>query len=349
MKQTDYIIVGQGIAGSMVAYYLLKKGKSVVVVDLYNPNSSSNIAAGVVNPITGRKMVKTWKIDEILPFSKNAYKELEQELGVSFLFEKEIFKVFSSQEDVNIWNIKKTDAEYMPYLGDIVYPGDNNPHISAPFGAGVIQLACWMDVPVFTKAFRTYLLKEDRLLEEEFDFSALEMDDTVSYKDISASGIIFCEGYRAFQNPYFKWIPFALAKGEQIEIHAEDLKLSDILNRNIFIIPKGNDLYSIGSTFVWDDVEESITDAGRAEILQKMEKVVKSPYTIVEERAGIRPAMPDRRPVIGRHPAYRNMFIFNGMGTKGVSLSPYLADFFTDYLEHYPEISHEISINRFED
>ena len=120
-----------------------------------------------------------------------------------------------------------------------------------------------------------------------------------------------------------------------------------MLNRNIIIIPKGDNKYSVGSTFIWDDVEETVTAGGRTEILNKLNKVIDESYQIVEEKAAIRPAMPDRRPVIGKHPKYKHVFIFNGMGTKGVSLSPYFANYFSDYLEQNFDIFKEISVNRF--
>lgn len=345
-SKLDYILVGQGIAGSMLVYFLLKKGKSILIIDKYNPNASSNIAAGVVNPVTGRKMVTTWMIDDVLPFAKRTYKKIEQELETSFFYETEIYKIFSSIEDAEIWERKSKETEYQQYLGDIVSFEDNT--IKAPFGAGIINQCCWMDVPKFTKTYRSFLLEKNILLEEEFEFNRLVVSDEISYKEIKADKIIFCEGYRAYLNPYFKWIPFALAKGEYLLIHAENLKTDKILSRNIFIIPKGNDLYNVGSTFIWDDVQETVTDVGRKEILDKLNKTIAVDYTIADEKAGIRPAMPDRRPVIGRHPNYRNMYIFNGMGTKGVSLSPYFASYFADCLDNNSEIFREISVKRFE-
>lgn len=343
----EYIIIGQGIAGSMMAHTLLSRGKNILVIDQFHPNSSSNIASGVVNPITGRKMVKTWMIDELLPFAKQTYKNLEVLLQTQFVHENKLLKIFSSHDDIEQWKKRQADTEYMPYMGEMIAADEMHPSINAPFGAGIIKQAFGVNVPEFTKATRTFLKSQNRILEENFDYDELIISDTLQYKNIEAEKIIFCEGYKAYQNPYFKWIPFCFAKGEHLLIHAEKLETDCVLNKNIFVIPIGNHLYKIGSTFLWDDMEENVTDAGREEMLQKFKKISSDAFTIVEEKAAIRPAMRDRRPVVGRHPEYKNLYVFNGMGTKGVSLSPYFSTYLADFLEHNFKILPEISVDRF--
>jgi glycine/D-amino acid oxidase-like deaminating enzyme len=343
----EYIIVGQGIAGSMVAHTLLSRGKNVLVIDEFHSKSSSNIASGVVNPITGRKMVKTWMIDEILPFAKQTYKNLEVLLQAQFVHENKLLKIFSSNDDIEQWKKRQADVAYAPYMGDMISPEDIHPSINAPFGAGIIKQAFGVSVPEFTKATRVFLKSQNRLLEEHFEYDKLQISDTLQYKNIEADKIIFCEGYKAYQNPFFKWIPFCFAKGEQLLIHSEKLETNSVLNKNIFVIPIGNHLFKVGSTFIWDDMEEKVTDAGREEILQKYKKISGDEFTIVEESAAIRPAMRDRRPVVGRHPEHQNLFVFNGMGTKGVSLTPYFSNYLADFLEQNFKILPEISMDRF--
>ncbi len=341
----DYIIVGQGIAGSLLAHFLLKQHKKIIVIDKSYPNSSSNIAAGVVNPITGRKMVKSWLIDEALPFAKSTYNDLEMQLNVQFFYNQEIYKVFANEEDIQIWNNKKNDNEYKNYLGEIV--NHLNPNILSPYGVGVIKECCWMDVPVFIKAFRNYLLDKNCLVEDTFDYDGIQLSDKIIYKNIISNNIIFCEGYKAHLNPYFNFVQFSLAKGEQFTIYSEDLKNDKILNKNIFIIPKEENSYTVGSTFIWNDMEETVTDAGRMEVMDKLNRIVNCSYRITSEIAGIRPTIKDRRPVIGTHPQHKNMHIFNGFGTKGVSLAPYFADYFSKSMDLNVDTMKEINVTRF--
>jgi glycine/D-amino acid oxidase-like deaminating enzyme len=341
----DFIIVGQGIAGSMLVYFLLQQNKKVLVIDKSNPNSSSNIAAGVVNPITGRKMVKSWMIDEFLPFAKSIYKTLEKELNVSFFYEQDIYKIFTSAEDIEIWNRKKCDPEYVNYLGDII--SDLGENINTPFGTGIIKQSCWMDVPVFIKAYRNFLRENNMLIEESFETDKLEIRKKIHYKNFIADKLIFCEGYKAFENPYFNFIEFSLAKGEQFTIYSPELRNNKMLNKNIFILPKKDNFYSVGSTFLWDDLDENVTETGRNEIINKLNRIINCTYEITEEKAGIRPAIVDRRPVLGSHPDFSNLFIFNGLGTKGVTLAPFFAKHLVNHMLFNDLILNEVALLRF--
>lgn len=344
-KTFDFIVVGQGIAGSLITHFLLQQNKKVLVIDKFYANSSSNIAAGVVNPITGRKMVKSWLIDEVLPFAKETYRNLENQLQTSFFYEQDIYKILTSKDDVEIWHKKEQDEAYKNYLGNIIE--SVNEHVESPFGVGIIKQCCWMDVPVFIDAYRKFILENELLIDDTFDFNKLNISDKIVYKNIVADNIIFCEGYKAYQNPYFNFVEFSFAKGEQFNIYAPDLCNNKILNKNIFILPKKDSIYTVGSTFVWNDLNETVTEDGKKEIIDKLEKIINCNYKIIDEKAGIRPTIKDRRPVVGAHPNYSNLFIFNGLGTKGVSLSPYFSSQLVRHIIFGDEIEKEINVKRF--
>ena len=81
--QVDHIIVGQGISGSFLSWYLIKEGKSVLVIDEENATTASRVAAGIINPVTGRRMVTVWMAEELFPFAWKAYNEFGAELGIT--------------------------------------------------------------------------------------------------------------------------------------------------------------------------------------------------------------------------------------------------------------------------
>ncbi|HBA65740.1 MAG TPA: FAD-dependent oxidoreductase, partial [Methylococcaceae bacterium] len=54
----DFLIVGQGLAGSLLAFELIQRNAQVMVVDDGRENASE-VAAGLINPVTGIRLVKS--------------------------------------------------------------------------------------------------------------------------------------------------------------------------------------------------------------------------------------------------------------------------------------------------
>ena len=341
----DYLIVGQGIAGSMVAYHALKRGKNILVIDQSNPRSASNITTGVINPITGRRMSKTWIIDTLIPYARSLYQAIEEEYKIEIFFEQPMLRIFSSEVDVEEWNSKRQTKEYCNYLGNVQQ--NYNPSAIQPYGAGEILQSFRVDIPLFIRTFRTFLQTSNRLLETAFNYEDVQFSDGINYKAIQAERIIFCEGYKAIHNPFFSSVPLSHAKGELLEILAPGLNVRTVLNKNIFISPLGDDKYLVGSTFIWDDTEEKVTDKGRNEITDKLDKMINVPYKIIKEKAGIRPTMPDRRPALGSSKDNENVYMLNGFGTKGISLAPFFSNHLLEHIELGNSLLPECDIRRF--
>jgi glycine/D-amino acid oxidase-like deaminating enzyme len=345
----DYIIVGQGIAGSILSYQLIKQGKTVLVIDYFQNSSSSNIAAGIFNPVTGRKLVKTWLADTLFPATEQTFKELEEFLGSSFYHNKNVYRPFSNIKEQNDWYAKSEQADIRPY---VIENTDNkylNDYIQNNFGGSELGLSGNVDVAAFLKTYKHYLTEKECIINEIFDFDSLTVSELlIKYKDYSADKIIFCEGYKAIYNPYFNYLPFVLAKGEILTIKIEGCEIDKIISKGIFILPIGDNTYKVGSTYNWIDLTELPTDAALKDLTGKLNSLLKVPFTIIDHKAGIRPTVKDRRPFIGMHPKHNNVGIFNGLGTKGVALSGYFANHFVEHLLQGKELMAEANINRFE-
>ncbi|QQR98722.1 MAG: FAD-dependent oxidoreductase [Sphingobacteriales bacterium] len=341
----DLLIIGQGLAGTMLAHFALERGLSICIIDSFNPNSASNVASGVANPITGRKMVKTWMADTLFPYAKSTYRAIEQKFDIQFLEETPIKKIFSSDDDVHAWHKHSNNIEYKNYIGTIAN-FDNN-CINAKFGAGEIQQTFWLNTKVLIEHYRKLFLDKGILFSDAFDYSLLNIGEKIQYKDIVASKIVFCEGYKVIENPFFNFIPIKTAKGEQLKIHIEKLHTKYIVNKNIFIIPTNNNNYHVGSTYIWNDLDEQVTELGRKEIIDKLERLISCNYEILEEKAGIRPTIKDRRPALGKHKIHKNLFVFNGLGTKGITLSPYFSNHLLSHIFDGEELLAEVDVKRF--
>lgn len=351
MKQVDYIIVGQGLAGTVLAQTLLEKGRSVIVIDDKDLSKASRVAAGLYNPVVFKRLVKSWMADELIEFMNVFYPELEKHLNAKFYHKKQIVKLFAEENEREFW-LKKSKEEIGKYLNKNIQENFLSDIVYSPLGASEVINAGNLDTVKFLDTFRNYFSNKKILLEEKFEYDEMVIsDDSVGYKDLQAKKIIFCEGYKSIENPFFKWLPFKLTKGEvlTIRLNADQVIPTDkVINKGVFILPLGNNEYKVGATYEWNDLTEIPTEKGRDELIEKLNKVLRVPFEIIDHQAGIRPTVNDRRPMLGLHPEHSALGVFNGMGTKGVMLVPFFADHFVNFLEGNILLNKEVNITRFE-
>ena len=351
----DYIIVGQGLAGTWLSWYLLQRQQNILVIDAYETSTASNISSGIINPITGRKLVKTWKIDTLLPFAIAAYTAIEQQLKTKLLHAHNLIWLLSSIQEINNFNGASAKDGYKKFIHQIKM-GSLQPLLENSLGFAELQGTLYTDIPKMVQLFRLFLENENRMLNLKLDIEAIDFQENglilnLKEKTIRAKKIIFCEGYKAIHNPYFKWLPFNLAKGERLLIHCEALKITKkIIKGKVFLVPIGGDKYWVGSTNVWQPIDEKPTEMGKTQLLDRLHQLIdpqKMPYTILDHQAGVRPTTRQRRPFVGLHPTHPQLGIFNGLGTKGASLAPYFAAQFVDFLEGKGKLDKEINIEQY--
>ncbi len=341
-NKVDYIIVGQGLAGTVLAIKLLSRGKKVIVFDEETDSSSSKVALGMVNPVTGRKLVKSWKVDTLLPEAISFYKKVEKLFNVELLHFTDIIRLFSSSKDINEWQLRQSDENYGDYLSDVCEIKEDE--INAEHG-GIIKRGFWLDIPKMLQLFKS--LYQTSIVNEVFNHDEVVfLDNNVKYKNFETNRVVFCDGYKGAENPFFKMLPFNLSKGEILTIKS-DFSFDKILNKGGSLVPVNDDEYKIGGTFVWDDLSKVVTLKGREHLEHKLSSMINCSYSVLKQEVGIRPTVKDRRPFIGVHPNYNQLCIFNGLGTKGVSLAPYYAGHLVEFLEMGGSLDAEVCISRF--
>lgn len=346
-----YIVVGQGIAGSILAHTLIKQGHTVTVIDKHSGAGSSRVAAGIYHPLVFKRTTLTWKADELFSFLENYYPELEKELGVKCYHPMPYYRLFSTQEEHDNWVKYRALPEYQSFLGD---DADTLPtaDYKLTHGVGELLRSGWVDTNKMLDAFRNLFIAQNNLVDEQFDYSIIEFaGEEIKYKNLVADKIIFAEGYGIVNNPYFNYLPLKATKGQVLSIES-NLPTDGIYNRKVFVLPLGSRLstltsFKIGSTYEWAwDVEEP-TEAIKADLLGKLDALINTQYTVTEHQAGIRPSTTDRRPYVGIHPQHPQLAVFNGMGSKGIMLAPYFAAEFAGFLAGNNAIDKESDIARF--
>jgi glycine/D-amino acid oxidase-like deaminating enzyme len=346
--QVDYLIIGQGISGTWLSFYLQKEKKSFVVIDNNYKNSSSKIAAGIINPVTGRRHVTVWMAEEILPFALNAYNQIGIELNITAISQKNIIDFFPSpQMRVSFFQRIEEKGEY---VFDFPEPGHFNDNFKFDFGCGEIKPVYTAHLETLLPAWRENLKLNDQLLEEEFEISELKVSaNKIQYKNITASAIIFCDGINSNVNPYFKKLPFAPNKGEALLVEIPELPNDRIYKKGMMLAPLAEDkLWWLGSNYAWEFDNPDATNEFRDKTELLLKNWLKIPFKIVDHLSGIRPATLERRPFVGFHPLYPNIGILNGMGTKGCSLAPFFAKQLVDHIMFDKPINPEADVDRFQ-
>ena len=347
MKEIDYLIVGQGLAGSILAFELLVRDRKVIVIDKKENNKSSAVAAGLYNPITGRKMVKTWRAADLFPYLTNFYSELQDILRDRFFHPMPIYRPFISWEENNIWQGRSQEEQYSDFVEKVLAESFHGA-IDDPYGGILLDQCGYVDVKKLIKNFRTYFESKEVIQNTRFDFEKVRLEEeTIFYEDWKPKKIIFAIGAQSHTHfNHFNWLPFTPVKGEILTLQTEE-NLNFILNRGVFMIPIGDNIFRAGATYNWKNIEPGTTKEAASELLEKIRTVFKGELTIIDHSWGLRPATKDRRPIIGEHPQHPDLLIFGGFGSKGVSLIPFWAKEFVDFLESGKNLDPEIDIKRF--
>lgn len=347
--QVEFLIVGQGLCGTWLSYYLQKEGRSFLVIDNNKPDAASRTAAGIINPVTGRRLVTVWMDNEILPFAWHAYNEMSMQLNESVISRSSIIEFFPNLQlqDVFLERIKE-GCEYLhPYPDQ----NDFNKLFTFYFGCGKIDPAYTVHLETLLPSWRKQLQSKGFLLEENFEIKDLEeTGNKIHYKNIVADKIIFCDGINSFNFSFFKYLPFAFNKGEALILEIPGLHGSYVFKKGIALVPVRNpktNLFWAGSTYLWDFDNADPSDKFLEQTEDTLKKWLKLPFKIIDHKAAIRPGTVERRPFVGMHPHHHNIGILNGMGTKGCSLAPFFAKQLADHLIAQKEISPEADIKRF--
>ena len=318
MKSANsYTIVGQGLAGTILAHHFLEAGIPFEIWDSPKTHfNSSQAAGGIFNPVTGRKLEQTWLADELFSYLFDFYPRLETTLGTRFFFPMALFRPFANEE-MKTWLIDRKDNIHHNYL--------------RWEQEGVwVEKAGWVDVSTLLRASREFFISKGLLHIGE-------------YKESRA---IFCEGFHGHQNPLWSCLPFLPAKGELLEIHSLEPSEDYILNKNGFVLPLGNQQFKVGATYGWKEYSNEPTSGALQDLTQKLALMGCEKFRLIGQKTGIRPATQDRRPFVGFH-LNELAGIFNGFGSKGVSLAPYFAKQWTDEILGKSSVHPEASIRRF--
>lgn len=344
---TRVLIIGQGIAGSVLAGTLIDAGIDVYVADQVRENSSSRVAAGLFNPITGKRLSLTWEALNSWQALYSFYPSWENKLGAHFFHEKTVFRVLQGQDQLNDWSARSAEWPYSWFL-------DETPLRHLSLGSAectglMIRKSGWLDTQHFLDSMQAYLKHKDCLYQGYCGMEAVHFEDDGSavFAGMHFSHVIHSGGWLLEDQWVAGQLPFTPMRGEIIDVFLEGFEENYILVKNHFMLPLGAGRYRIGSTYDWRITEAITTQEGLKMLMDFASEIMGSKPELLAHRAGVRPAVKDRRPLVGKIKGDRNFYVFNGFGSKAVSLAPWLAQRFTEYLINGTELPAEAHLKRF--
>jgi glycine oxidase len=343
---TDFIIVGRGLAANVLAHSLHERGLSFRMIGKESLSTSSRVAAGIWNPVVFKRLTKSWLADDLVPCLLDVYRRAGTRLGRSLITLRPIFKPFTEDQEKTLWLRRAGTLNFLDAGLKEDLP-EEMAHLKISNGYGQILQSGNLGVADFLEASALYF--KDHICDEVFDHAELRLlPGQVRYKSETAGNILFCEGYLLKENPLFNWIPLKPAKGEIMTLGLPDLRLRQaIFNRNGFLMDVSEGVYKLGATYAWDDLSQDPTPRGQEELLGKLRQMTGCAYRVIRHEAGIRPSSTDRRPVIGPHPRHGQVYVFNGLGTKGVMLAPFFAENFVNFYLQKEPLHPEVDVRRF--
>lgn len=344
----DYVLSGGGLAGTLLAVELGRRGRRVLVYDAESADAAWRVAPGIVNPLAGRRFHPAWKVAEQLPYAKRYYAGWQAAIGRPCFHEWPLYRFFRQPGEALLWEKRAGQASAAPYVGRRLAP-DSGPGLMHRELGGFEAPGAWLEVRTFLEAIRLAPGSNIVWRFESLDSAALQAEPAgVRGPDWRAGTVVFCEGWAGRHNRWFGSLPFKPAKGEMVELQLPGEALPRaIFNRGKWLVSLGNGRAMAGATYGWDRLDGEPTAQGRAALEAGLAELLAGPWTIVNQMAGVRPILRDYRAVLGRHPRHPRLAIFNGLGSKGVLAGPWLADRLADHLESGAPLDPEITVDRF--
>lgn len=337
----ELLIVGQGLAGTLLGWELERAGFTFDIADAGHRWAASRVAAGIINPITGHRIMKSWRVDTLLPIAREVYRNAGHELGVAVWRDMRVRRLYLNEEERRVFAEKQATGELAGFAG-------------ATDGDGFwIEGAAQVDLPRLIAAAREHWRRRGWLREEcvplevtdgryalvivcagaELRMAAGQLQRIGTGKPGAAGGV-------------FGFVRWQFSKGEALIGRVDGLAPDVVVNRRYSLVPLPPDRAIIAATHAPARCDGVLTTEGRAVLEASLSSMTRAAFTCQEHQAGVRVYVADKKPVLGRHPANPRFGVFNGLGGKGALVAPACARQWVRHLVDEVPFDGEVDVAR---
>ena len=342
--QVDFLIIGQGLAGSLLARSLRRSGQKVVVVDNGWKTSASKVAAGLMTPLTGQRFTLTPEYPELFRYA-------QKDLGQLGVFQPvQVYRMFVDAEQRERGLKRAQCTSCCPFIEKITEQPRQISEAWTDEHGGALMHGAWIDLPKLLQVVREELQAADAFRDDEFKLADLVITEQgVTWNDVSARGVVFCDGYRSALNGPFAYLPWQPVKGEAISFNSDAPDASVVLNRQGWALPLGQGRWRAGTNWEWTGLDEVPTAVQAEKFTKRFKEYFKDEVRVelTGHVAGVRPCTSDNHPFVGTHPKHAALHLFNGMGPRGTVWAPCLAHEMSDYLVKGTPLRSDCDLRRF--
>lgn len=355
MRRDPLLIIGQGLAGSLLAWELARLGADIRVASDPAGGGAWQAAAGLISPITGRRLALADGAGEYFPAAQELYDELERSLGRRFLHRLPIQRLLFDPEQVASWQKRRSLVAYRGWFDE---PGLSVDALRAllrqrPLESITLRHTGWLDLPALIRAIRQWLEVRGALIPRRIDPARIEVrPEGVHCEGRRFERVLFCEGLDARTNPWLdRRLRFEPVSGDVLEIQSEKeippAWSGRIVNWGSWLIPLGNGRFRAGATHRRMDEPAAGLSGGKREVEKAVQSLLDLSFTTTAHRWGIRPILAQRLPCVQTLPGQPRIGLFNGLGSRGTLLAPYWARALARHLilgEALPEAVNRLQI-----
>ncbi|HET6423374.1 MAG TPA: FAD-dependent oxidoreductase [Planctomycetaceae bacterium] len=325
----DMVILGQGLAGTALAWQAHWAGLRFAIIDRDEPVTSSKIAAGLLTPITGQRLTASWRWSKLWPVAVDFYRHVEHVTQRRFFRETSMVRTLADLEGFEQFKQRMLVDEFYGNVRQPPQPDLDAAAFTQMFGSFEMHDGGQLHVAEYLAASREFFRRQQLYLAADLDLEHdVEVnDDGVDLPrfQLRAKRLMFCQGYAGVKNRWFGAVPFNPAKGEILTVHIPGLKEERVLHGGVWIAPIGNERFRVGATYDWSRFDNVPTKEGRHEIETRLREWLRLPFTVEEHHAAVRPILRAPIPLLGFHPRWSQLGYFNGLASKGSLMAPFFA------------------------
>ena len=360
-EKFDVVVIGAGVIGCSVAYYLAREGIKVALLERESFGSGSSAHATGFISLLGTEFIP----GPSFQFGLESYREfpslvaeLEDATGMDLLYQRRPSLRLALEEseeqlikDLMTWqqehvamrwitsdDVHELEPRLTPSLIGAVYEDE-----SAQLDSYRLNLA--LAAGAEKKGTQTINRNVTGLLSEKNRITGVQTEQG----DISCGTVVVAAGLWSppFQRDLDFPIPVGALKGERLLLKYDGDPLQVLISspKRGHMISRLDGFLSVGSTGGRDydqdqlyqgaDMDRVPTETARVEIMQRAIDVFPDleNAALFEQLAGSRPLSPDRIPIIGPVPGKEGVVLATGHTTKGIHLGPSTAKAVTQYIQ----------------